>query len=435
MILLINPGHDDSHLEANQVQSQLSSNARAVHRDPPPMSLLVYGTWLSEEGQSVRILDTHVESNWQDKLKSMLVWPLRWVGITVIIGKFQKNAAQITKLIRELDPHIPIVWGGVMCSVMPEEIKRTYKPDMVVSGGPPIDCISYPTRGLLGYGFNTEQVPYYNMLMTSTGCDHACSFCYKNAVSPRIRYRQASDVTDEMYYINGCNGSRVFAIGDDNFLTDPVRAKQILAYCKDHRYYLEEVIGHIGNLTDDLIEAMRGVVNIFIFSIETVPERLQDLLRKRIDLNAVPDKLSKLRDAGIKCNISFMVGLPTETEADLEDNWSYMQKLKRAHPVIRGNCYDWYPLPKTRLTSMAQGMTGHSFDFDIEDYEEATFWVKDENDVSGGKWRPHISGDKYAELVKWIFAFNKEFAYPEGTRVGITDDVLAGKQLNMGRAF
>lgn len=436
MILLINPGHDDSHLEANEVQSQISTNARAVHRDPPPMSLLVYGTWLRSQGLEVQILDTHIDIDWKRRLEYLIKEQyVEWVGITVIIGKFLKNAAQITRLIKEWAPKVPVVWGGVMCSVMPEEIKRVYNPDMVVSGGPAIDLLPMPDRGLLGKGFNLQQIPYYNMLMTSTGCNHACSFCYKNSITRGIRYRRAQDVMAEMDYINSANGSRVFAIGDDNFLTDSARATEILRHCKRKGYYLEEVIGHIDDLSIELTDSMTGVVNIFIFSIETVEGRLQTLLRKRVNLETAPEKLLRLRMAGIKCNVSFMVGLPTETDRDRDLNWAYMQKLKEAHPVIRGNCYDWYPLPRTRLTTMAQGMTGHSFDFDIEDYEEATFWVKDENDISGARFRPHIPEEKYGELVKWIFAFNKEFAYPEGTQVGITDDVLAGREPKIGRAY
>jgi hypothetical protein len=230
-----------------------------------------------------------------------------------------------------------------------------------------------------------------------------------------------------MDYINGQTGGRVFAIGDDNFLTDKERAKRILAYCKMRGYYLEEVIGHINSLTDDVIDAMRGVVGMFIFSIETASGRLQKMLNKPIRLGSVAYKLTKLHDAGIVCNVSFMVGLPGETEIDIDANWNYMVSWRAAHPCIRGNCYLWFPLPGTRLSEIA-GIPN----FAVRDYEQANFWVKDRNDLGGARFRPHLSEKRYGELIDWGLKFNETFMYPPGTRVSITDEVLAGKTPTVG---
>jgi radical SAM superfamily enzyme YgiQ (UPF0313 family) len=198
---------------------------------------------------------------------------------------------------------------------------------------------------------------------------------------------------------------------------------------------LEEVIGHIEGLTDDIIEAMRGVVHMFIFSIETVSPHLQEILNKRIRLGTVPDKLAKLREAGILCNVSFMVGLPGETQKDIDANWVYMEDLRRAHPYIRGNCYLWFPLPKTHLTEYAQVYSSKSFTFSVMEYEKANFWVKDRSDLGGHRFRPHLTEKQYECLVDYGLAFNTAFKYPEGTVLSITDEVLAGKEPSVGRTL
>ena len=429
IVLLINPGHDKSHEDIRYRAEHTSY--RRVHRDPPPMSIMIYGTWLHYQLESVDIFDTHVEEDWETKLDYMVMHgDYDWVGISVIIGKHMANADEITKRIRAIKPDLPIIWGGVMCSVMPSEIKSEYGPDMLVSGGPPINSIKHVNWTMLHDKFNISQQPYYHMIVTSTGCNYNCSFCYKHSVCSSIVYRRAEDVMAEMDYINEQTGGRVFAIGDDNFLTNKDRAKRILAHCKGRGYYLEEVIGHINSLSDDVIDAMKGVVGMFIFSIETVSSRLQKVLNKPILLGSVPDKLVKLKNAGIVCNVSFMVGLPGETEADVDANWNYMVTLRAAHPNIRGNCYLWFPLPGTDLSEKA-GIPN----FPVREYEQANFWVKDKDDMGGARFRPHLNEKRYAELVDWGLKFNDTFMYPKGTRVSVTDDVLAGKEPDIGGAF
>lgn len=436
-ILLINPGHDETHTPAYQAGH---SKYRPVHRDPPPMSIMTYGTWLQEQGNEVDLLDTHIDTDWRPKLSEMLRCGYAWVGLTVIIGRLQANAAEITQFIREQAPRMPIVWGGVLCSVMPDELRQAYHPDMVVSGGLRPDSIYRVNWNLLGARFNQRQDPYYHMIMTSTGCPYNCSFCYKHSISSdgKVRYRDIGAVTSEMDNIHAYTGGRVFAIGDDNFLTNRVRAKAILAHCRERGYFLEEVIGHIEGLTDDMIEAMRGVVNMFIFSIETVSPHLQEILDKRIHMDTVPGKLRKLREAGIFCNVSFMVGLPGETQKDIDANWAFMEELREVHPFIRGNCYIWFPLPKTRLTEYAQVHTFKSFAFPVKEYEKANFWVKDRSDLGGHRFRPHLTEKQYECLVDCGLAFNTVFSYkdiPEGKTISVTDWVLAGKDSGVGRAF
>ncbi|MFA5376810.1 MAG: radical SAM protein [Dehalococcoidia bacterium] len=401
---------------------------RSIHRDPPPMSLMIYGSWLKQGGDDVDILDTHISEDWRQELKIMLDYKnYDWIGLTVIIGQFMKNADEITQFIRKEAPGIPIKWGGVMCSVMPEEIRREYKPDMMESGG--LRELPETDWGLIGDKLTRGQVPYYHMIMSSLGCPFDCSFCYKQSCGREIKYRSVESVCAEMDDINARCGGRVFAIGDDNFLTNQKRAISILEYCKSKGYYIEECIGHINNLNDDLIRAMAGVVHIFIFSIESVDPAMQVILNKRIKLHEIPDKLARLRSVGIVCNISFMAGLPGETDEELKANWKYMEYLRNIHPYIRGNCYLWFPLPKTRLTNDCV----HT-QYQIREYENANFWVHDKNDVWGPYFRPHLSRQRYDYLFDWGMRFNETFKYPIGSPPDVIDEVLAGNKPKLGEA-
>jgi hypothetical protein len=418
--LLINPGHSGEHYQ--------HTSYRPTHRDPPPMSILSVGTEMKREGYEVDILDTHIETDWKKKLSALLKNKYDKVGISVIIGQPMANADEITAFIRSKNKKQHITWGGVMCSVMPDEIRDYYKPDEVYPGQyAQLSAIDWT---LLGKKCNREQQPYYQMIMSSRGCPFNCTFCYKHsiAVTPVI-YRSAEDVCAELDWLSENRGITVFTFGDDNFLTKPSRAIAILSHCREKGYYVEECIGHINNLTDEIILAMAGVVQTFIFSIETVSPHLQELLNKKIRMGEVPKKLAKLRKAGIVCNVSFMIGLPQETDIDLRMNWAYMGHLKEVNPYIRGNCYLWFPLPNTKLTNYASEKG--SLTFPVNQYEKANFWLR-HDDPYGNYFRPYLTPERYYQLVDWGLRFNEAFKLPEGRRFYILDEVLAGRKPRLG---
>lgn len=416
MILLINPGHDGSHAHKSH---------RSVHRDPPPMSLLYVAANYPDE--DVRILDTHIYHNWRQIIG--MCDNIEWVGISVIIGQNLANAGEITEWIHANLPSVPVVWGGVMPSVFPDEIKDEYGPDDVVVGR--MDESMCPSWELLGEDFNITQVPYYHMVMTSSGCPFSCSFCYKHSLPNGEAYKlkTAREVIEELEYMHWLTGTRVFTFGDDNFLINKERAVEILEYMRKYGWYAEEVIGHFNGLDSELISAMGGVVQTFIGSVESASPRLQKLLNKRINLEQVPSKLQLLNEQGIAANVPFIIGLPTEQDEDLEENTKFMEYVKARAPWVRAQVYMWYPLPKTKLTEFAESEYGVNLRFPLRDYERANFWVDGTHD--GLEFRPWISPERYKALYKWGTRFKQAYHYPDGRGPYVLDRVLRGEKINL----
>ncbi len=98
-----------------------------------------------------------------------------------------------------------------------------------------LDRFPVPKWDLFGSDSNYRQVPYYFSIMTSKGCPFRCSFCYNRQVeesiladSPVWRFRSAAHVIAEIEHLHSLTGTRVFTIGDDNFLVNRERAMKIL---------------------------------------------------------------------------------------------------------------------------------------------------------------------------------------------------------------
>jgi radical SAM superfamily enzyme YgiQ (UPF0313 family) len=287
-----------------------------------------------------------------------------------------------------------------------------------------------PDWTLLGEHYNREQKPYYHMLMTSRGCPMHCTFCYKHTASRGYRLLPAETVVERMERMNRETGTTVFTIGDDNFLGNSERAKKLLWYMRRRGWYFEEVIGHIGQLTTDLIDAMAGVAQTFIFSVETASERLQKILRKGIALDSVQDKLVRLYRNGIVCNCSFIFGLPTETAEERAANWKYMETLRRAHPWCRGVSYIYFPLPGTPLIEWTEQILGVNLHFPIKDYEHANFWPATD-DPWGARFRPWLRKKEYREIAAEALAFRERWKLPEGYRPYVLDRVLRKEKINL----
>jgi len=230
----------------------------------------------------------------------------------------------------------------------------------------------------------------------------------RSKISP-WRCRSAQHIIKEVESIHQKTGTRVFTFGDDNFLINKKRALEIFDYFRRCGFYIEECIGHINCLNDELINAMAGIVQTFIFSVETASPRLQKYIDKRVDLLSVPAKAKKLYENGIVSNISFIIGLPTETNEDLRANIDFMLKLKEIGPFIRGNSYFFLPLPKTGLYDVVEKIYDVKLPINMVDLEDANFWVKDIEDPVGKKFRPWLSDEQFQFLVYYGLVFNDVF--------------------------
>ncbi len=93
------------------------------------MSLLYLGTVLHRAGHRVRILDSQIEDS-ESILKS-LINKTEMVGITAMSDQIA-HGVRLSDIVKEKDPHLPVVWGGVHASLFPEQTIRDKSVDYVV---------------------------------------------------------------------------------------------------------------------------------------------------------------------------------------------------------------------------------------------------------------------------------------------------------------
>lgn len=438
-ILLINPSY------------KILETSKAVLRHEPPVGLLNLASFLLERGYKCDIVNIAFEEIDWDKIRKGNYF---LVGISIFIGEFMKNAKEISAKIKEINPSLPICLGGIMASLFPKEILKEFDVDFIIRyegeyglfelvqflnekgslknikglsykegdnviNNPPrflesnLDNFPVPNWDLFREYCNQRQLPYYFRIMTSKGCPFKCSFCYNHSIdeeirdkSPVWRYRTAEHVIAEIESIYNLTKTRVYTFGDDNFLIKKDRALKIFTYLKNNNFYIEQCIAHMNNLTDEIIEAMEGVVQTVIYALESASPRLLKLLNKNLDLNKVADINKKLFDRRITTIHNFIVGLPTETDEDLRLNIKLMMQLKKINPYVRALNYMFLPLPLTPLSSYIENEMKLTLPHSLKDYEDASF---DSGREEGRKFRPWLSRERYDFLHSYCLVFNDVF--------------------------
>ena len=88
-----------------------------------PISLVYVSTKLVHIPEiEIEILDCRIEPGWRAKLRKIVLEDnLLEVGFFVMSGLQVGKAHEVTKIVKELNPDIPVIWGGPHPTILPEE--------------------------------------------------------------------------------------------------------------------------------------------------------------------------------------------------------------------------------------------------------------------------------------------------------------------------
>lgn len=99
-----------------------------------PESLLAVAAMPVHKGYSVRLIDQRVTNTFDKDLAEAVGPETRLIGVTAITGQQIKYAIEVTKLMKARYPHLPVCWGGVHATLVPEQTAAHPLVDYVVVG-------------------------------------------------------------------------------------------------------------------------------------------------------------------------------------------------------------------------------------------------------------------------------------------------------------
>lgn len=368
-----------------------------------PLAALYIGTVLKENGFSVQVIDQRVDDRWADSLQECLRDRPLWVGISSMTGRQIKWGLEASQIVRRADPTIPIVWGGVHPTILPEQTLAHPLVDMVAvgegeitalelsqalrQGGPGADLsrvagLVWKRSGEIVYNAPRSFIPMDELppldyglieiepyvlsevpgerslqITTSRGCPMKCGYCYLTVVPDGRRYRAESPgrTVEHIERIMRLFNLNAVHIIDDEFFTQRKRARRVCELIVERGLELTLRtncrVDYIDRMDmDDLRLFRRAGFKHFYLGAESGNDRVLEFITKGVTREQIVRANHKLKEAEISPKFSFMGGFPTETVAEVKDTMRLMVALVHENPDAYTTPVQLYsPYPGTAL--------------------------------------------------------------------------------------
>lgn len=342
-----------------------------------------------------------------------------FVGLSSITGRQCYDAAVLARAIREVAPTLPLVWGGIHASLVPEQTLRQPYVDFIViqEGEETIVELAqalHEKKGnfheILGLGYKKdgecfinldrpfvhlpdyelEEVDFANVdmtkciyhdpttgdrltaIQTSRGCPFNCGFCYSVRFTKRkMRYFEPAAIKRMGKILNEKYGVNAIMFTDDNIYFKYERMREIAMGLKEVGIYCRYLQTRVEDVTEESLKDLHtlGVRRLF-FGIETGSPSTKVLISKRIPNELILEKIrliSKFPNMGITC--AMIVGFPTETEYSIRQTAKLAVQMSDIHPNTVVTLQTYVPFPGTDLYQLAVG-AGYEIPTSPEEYRD-----------------------------------------------------------------
>jgi radical SAM superfamily enzyme YgiQ (UPF0313 family) len=355
------------------------------------------GSPLVRAGYDVKIIDQRVQPQWRQILEEELKRRPVCVGISSSTGPQLRYALEASRLIKQIS-QVPVVWGGVHPSILPEQTLEEECVDIVVQGEGEetflelVGALEKQTplseiRGLWykdGSGIrHTPERPFIDLnqqpplawplvelqkytrtvfgverlsFTTSRGCPHGCAFCFNTSFNKRRWRRLDSEMAVERLadFVTRYKVKGVF-LTDANFFVDLSWARRVLKGIVERNLKIVLTRLHISfeslcRLTgEDLDLLEQAGCACLAVGIESGSPRIRTLLHKEIDNDRLLELNRRLRRRSFILHYFFMIGFPTETKEEIKETVDLFSRLVDENPRASKSVNIYTPYPGTEL--------------------------------------------------------------------------------------
>lgn len=380
--------------------TEVYSKAIPSHR--APLGLLYLASELTARGFSVKIIDTETTSNWSKALVGAMEETTLLVGIGVMTGHQIGDAIDFAAAVKRIR-NVPVVWGGLHPSLLPEETLRHEMVDIVVIGEAEmtladlaesirnhdslegVRSIVYKQNGEIIHTrprdnfleMDKLRLPDYRMvdveyyanqtrsfmgerkgcldLNTDRGCPNRCGFCYNLKFNARRwRAMSAEKVLDAIAAM--VNRYRIAAINftSDNFFVNKERVRAIASGLIERKlniaWHADIRVDTFLQYDDSLLSLIKksGCAEL-TFGVESGSDQILQLICKDIRVEDVLRAHARALDFGFRVNYHFMIGFPDETSADIRATSRLIYRLSGQEGITIFGPAIYTPYPGTPL--------------------------------------------------------------------------------------
>lgn len=186
-----------------------------------------------------------------------------------------------------------------------------------------LDEIPFPDFSLIDLEVYRRESPFISLVEAGRGCPFTCSFCSTALMWERkFRIKSPGRIYEEMRRLQQDYGIQGFSLTHDNFTTSPKYLKEFCEYfSRENKEGLRWTISaRSDTLSPDKTKALHEAgCNGIYMGVDTGSARMQEVIKKHLDLEKFKERLCEAVALGISTTVSFVVGYPGETIEDLDE--------------------------------------------------------------------------------------------------------------------
>lgn len=267
------------------------------------------------------------------------------VGISLISTKFT-SGMRIAERYKRLGAK-RIVCGGPHATISPDEVLSHPCVDSVIVGEGEycfdqalthqrvvgkrisrLDNLSFPARDRL-YNLHKYSPKDLGMIMTSRGCPFSCGFCCADTLwGGRVTYRSIDNVVAEIKHVKERYGTTDFYFVDDSFTATK---KRTMEFCEKSRDLgiTWSCLTRADLIDEEVAQAMKSSgCRMVKIGVESGSERILRIMNKKIHRGDVRKAAEIFQKVGLKWFSYFIIGVPEETKADLQQTIDFVQEVR-----------------------------------------------------------------------------------------------------------
>lgn len=362
-----------------------------------PLALLSCARRVAREFDVV-LIDTRVDREWKKTLKREIEKEPLCVGVTSMTGRQIGYALEVSRYVKTLSD-IPVVWGGIHSSILPESTLENKSVDIVAVGEGEASFLELVKRlaarsslkGIEGIWFKeagrvvknpgikfadlddlpelplslvdlNKYLPSFKgrrtfYIETSRGCPNRCAFCYNYTYNNSTwRAFSAERVIRDLKYLTGRYHINSYYVVDDNFFVDLRRSLNIAQGIIDEG--LDIFWEAQGITVNSALKMDDGYMDVLLksglkkvhFGVESGSERVLKQINKNLKISDIIKVNREWRRFDIVIQYNFMCGFPEETWEDIRKTKDLVFQLMEENPnaLISPIC-PYTPYPGTML--------------------------------------------------------------------------------------
>ncbi len=339
-----------------------------THMDNPnravPLGIGYIAAYLLKLGHVIQVYDP-LPFKSQNVLEAVDKFKPDAIGLSCVTPTYTK-ACEIAKEIKTKF-NIPIIFGGVHPTALPEEVLKNDFVDFVVCGEgevtfaelltalsgekqlkdisglvfkqagtmvktPPrqlienLDDIPFPARQLFDKWYFMRSMIIRGLwlksanVIASRGCPYGCTYCASKVLFGRqTRFRSAKNIADEIEHLIKEYKVEAISFSDDLLVVNKPLMKELYGEIKRRKIKLKcRMQIRADCVTDELVKMLKDIGCVqFDVGVESGSEKTLKLLNKNITPEHARNAFKIFKQNGVRACASFMLGSPGETMDDI----------------------------------------------------------------------------------------------------------------------